>query len=151
MHTGDRPYRCDQCDYSTTQSNTLNKHRLIHAKGAGLGAGQGEPASTLHKCDRCDFKTVMLQKLEEHLAAHDREQQVVLSHAAAAAVASSTLPLDVAPPIPVDLHAQSLPLGQSIANSMLGVPPQEQVLLAGAQISQASVDHLRLAAGMLAP
>ena len=31
IHSGEKPYKCDLCAYSTTESGALKKHKLRHS------------------------------------------------------------------------------------------------------------------------
>ena len=45
IHTGDKPYKCDACEYASNQKGNLIKHIQIHT---------GE----LHyKCDFCEYES----------------------------------------------------------------------------------------------
>jgi len=58
-HTGERPYRCAQCDYSTTTHTQLQTH--IAAKHEGK-----KP----HKCRFCDFSCADSSNLSKHERTH---------------------------------------------------------------------------------
>ena len=44
FHSGDRPYRCDECEYYCTQSSALARYKLKNS------------SIRLFKCDECKFK-----------------------------------------------------------------------------------------------
>ena len=57
-HTGEKPYRCEKCDYSCAQSSKLTRHMKIHTK-SGFGAG-------LFRCNICDMPFSVQSTLERH-------------------------------------------------------------------------------------
>lgn len=65
-HSGERPYRCPHCSYACIQASTYKRHvRLKHAALA---------TSLLHSCGRCEFRTVNAAALRRHiLSAHPDE------------------------------------------------------------------------------
>ena len=70
MHRGEnsKTYKCNLCDYSTTQSGTLKRHKLIHT---------GEKP---HKCDLCDYSTTTSQNLQKHKLIHSREKNSIYTN-----------------------------------------------------------------------
>ena len=32
IHTGEKPYRCDKCDFASAANSSLHSHKKIHAK-----------------------------------------------------------------------------------------------------------------------
>ena len=53
-HTGDRPYKCDECESAFTQWAHLRRHKLVHS---------GEKP---FKCDLCSFRTAHSGNLNSH-------------------------------------------------------------------------------------
>ena len=51
-HTGEKPYQCNVCDYTTAQSSKLTRHMKIHKK---------------HKCDLCNETFVHKSDFNNHL------------------------------------------------------------------------------------
>ena len=51
-HTGEKPYQCNVCDYTTAQSSKLTRHMKIHNK---------------HKCDLCHETFSHKSDLSSHL------------------------------------------------------------------------------------
>lgn len=54
-HTGDKPYKCDQCEYKTVQRSALNQHMVWHTKD--------KP----YKCQMCSYSTIKRNNLEIHI------------------------------------------------------------------------------------
>ncbi|KAI8499018.1 hypothetical protein Bbelb_234710 [Branchiostoma belcheri] len=57
-HTGEKPYKCDKCDYSAAFKPSLDRHLATHT-------GQ-KP----YKCDQCDYSTAWKSHLDYHLTKH---------------------------------------------------------------------------------
>ena len=55
-HTGEKPYRCDKCDYSCAQSSKLTRHMKIHKK---LGFG-------IFQCNICDMPFSVQATFDRH-------------------------------------------------------------------------------------
>ncbi|KAL1769169.1 zinc finger protein 296 [Sigmodon hispidus] len=58
IHTGERPYACDQCPYTCAQSSKLNRHRRMHGVG---------PGSTRYACPHCGVQFELKATLDKHL------------------------------------------------------------------------------------
>jgi len=56
-HTGEKPYKCNQCEYSCAQSSKLTRHMKIHSK---LG-------SSLLRCNYCDIPFTVQSTLDKHI------------------------------------------------------------------------------------
>lgn len=59
IHTGERPYKCQFCDRSYSQSNDLVKHSRTH-----LGT------DNLYQCDHCEESFRLLTELRSHYQIH---------------------------------------------------------------------------------
>ena len=56
-HTGEKPYKCDKCDYSCAQSSKLTRHMKIHIKSGG----------SLLRCNACDIPFTVQSTLDKHI------------------------------------------------------------------------------------
>ena len=56
-HTGEKPYRCDKCDYSCAQSSKLTRHMKIHTKLGQYG---------MFRCNTCDMPFSVQATLDRH-------------------------------------------------------------------------------------
>ncbi|UYV65789.1 hypothetical protein LAZ67_3005464 [Cordylochernes scorpioides] len=62
IHTGEKPFKCEHCDYRTSRKNELNTHLKIHT---------GEKP---FKCEHCAYRTFMKFNLIKHLKIHTGEK-----------------------------------------------------------------------------
>ena len=65
-HTGERPYKCDQCDYSAAIKLTLKRHKQTHKKIEKVTPKN----AILHKCPHCDYKSDKLSNLKGRIRVH---------------------------------------------------------------------------------
>ena len=56
-HTGEKPYKCELCDYSCAQSSKLTRHMRIHVKSR----------EGTYKCSNCDMPFSVATTLEKHM------------------------------------------------------------------------------------
>ncbi|GBP65683.1 hypothetical protein EVAR_98396_1 [Eumeta japonica] len=61
-HTGERPFKCERCEYSTTQKIHLQTHIRTHT---------GEKP---FKCDRCEYSATTKSNLQKHIRTHTGER-----------------------------------------------------------------------------
>ena len=50
IHSGERSYKCRQCDHASFEASDLRKHVKTHTK------------EKPHKCDQCDFASAEFEK-----------------------------------------------------------------------------------------
>ena len=55
LHTKEKPYKCELCDYEAVRTQDLKKHLLRHSK------------EKTHKCEDCNYRGVTAQDLKRHL------------------------------------------------------------------------------------
>ena len=57
-HSGEKPYKCNNCDYASAWAGDLKKHLKTHS---------GEKP---YKCNHCDYASVQTGNLKRHLKTH---------------------------------------------------------------------------------
>ena len=62
FYIGEKPYKCDVCDYATTRRGNLRTHQRIHT---------GEKP---YQCDICDKRFSTKPKLTQHIFVHTGEK-----------------------------------------------------------------------------
>ena len=65
FHSGQKPFMCDQCNYSSANSSNLKVHKRTHT---------GEKSYT---CNKCSFSSKDSTNLQKHVAKKHREQPKV--------------------------------------------------------------------------
>ena len=63
MHRVEKPNKCNQCDYASSQAGDLRKHLKTH---------NGEKSN---KCNQCDYVTSLAGDLRIHLKTHSGNSQ----------------------------------------------------------------------------
>ena len=58
MHSGEKPNKCNQCDYASSEASKLVRHLKMHS---------GEK---LNKCNQCEYKFFRADTLKKHLKTH---------------------------------------------------------------------------------
>ena len=61
-HTGERPNKCNQCDFASSHARALRTHLKIHS---------GEKSN---KCNQCDYASSTAGNLRTHLKIHSGEK-----------------------------------------------------------------------------
>ena len=61
-HSGEKPYKCTQCDYASTQAGALNRHIKTHS------------LLKPKQCKWCDYSTIQWSNLAQHLLIHTGEK-----------------------------------------------------------------------------
>ena len=64
-HTGEKPYKCDMCEYSCAQSSKLTRHMKIHVK-----TGRG-----VLRCKICDMPFSVQSTLDKHIRKCDHPRK----------------------------------------------------------------------------
>ena len=60
--SGEKPNKCNQCDYASSRADTLKIHLKIHT------------VEKSNKCNQCDFASHYASSLEIHLKTHSTAQ-----------------------------------------------------------------------------
>lgn len=73
IHTNEKPYECDMCDYRSRQKQLLKRHiNFYHTPGYV----RPEANAPSHECEECHKKFIHIGNLIKHLAIHDPESNV---------------------------------------------------------------------------
>ena len=61
-HSGEKPYKCTQCDYACSRATTLIRHIKTHS------------LQKPNQCKWCDFSSITKSSLSQHLLTHSGER-----------------------------------------------------------------------------
>ena len=64
-HSGEKPNKCNQCDYASSETSKLMTHLKTHS---------GEKSN---KCNQCDYATIYASDLRRHLKTHLRKNKQI--------------------------------------------------------------------------
>lgn len=62
IHSGDKPYRCDECDFACGRAIALKRHKNTHTR------------EVMFACTHCDYATSQTYNLKVHLRTHSGER-----------------------------------------------------------------------------
>ena len=79
IHSGEKPFKCDQCDYSCTESSNLKRHMRTHT---------GEEP---YNCNQCSFSSKDSGNLQKHMTRKHREQPNAWEEKTAKSIYNPTL------------------------------------------------------------
>lgn len=63
VHSGDRPFQCDKCEFRCARGSTLKRHMYTHSDST---------EGRVHKCDLCEKAFYEAFTLKEHKLTHDK-------------------------------------------------------------------------------
>jgi hypothetical protein len=121
-HTGEKPYKCELCNYACAQSSKLTRHMRTH----------GRMGKDIYKCRFCDMPFSVASTLEKHMRkcvvnANHKQQRNAMAAAAVAAAAA---------------QQQDLSAPNAFMSSLLGVAQAAQAQQA-AQAASSSLESPR--------
>ena len=69
-HTGEKPYKCGSCDYSSAQRGNLRLHMKTHEREYKLTL-EKRP----YKCQKCDYTVNRITYFLQHMKSHDKDKR----------------------------------------------------------------------------
>ncbi|KAI0978373.1 hypothetical protein GJ496_008958 [Pomphorhynchus laevis] len=70
-HTGEKPYKCELCNYACAQSSKLTRHMKTHGRGA---------SSETFNCKYCNMPFSVASTLEKHMRRCDQNPQIIAAY-----------------------------------------------------------------------
>lgn len=82
MHTGSKPYTCNICSASFTQSGSLAQHKRTHDefKDMPKATGKNEGMERIHLCNICGVSFKDSSGLKVHIRRHTGEKPYECKH-----------------------------------------------------------------------
>ena len=72
-HSGERPHRCTTCEFSSIKTDNLKRKRKQHMMRKHTGE---KP----HKCNQCKYKCIIASDLQSHIRTHTGEKPFSCNH-----------------------------------------------------------------------